>query len=383
MNVLYIAAVNLNDSRGSSTHVREFIQNFSKYSDSMTVITLSEINLSYNNVLFKKAKFINVPFLSLISFSIYSFFLGSYILLTSKQDIIYERHNPFNVGGILSSIFKIPSITEVNGMYLDEMKFKGPLRQILKKLETITYLLVDKIIVVADSVKIAISNEYNLPENKLFVVENGVNADLFKPMDLQSCRKKLNLDLNNNHICYVGSLNSWQGLQYLIHAAPLVLKEFSNTTFLVVGSGEMKDTLIQLVNELKLSNNFIFTGNVPYGKIPLYINSADMCVAPFISSRKASPLKIYEYFACKKPVVASNISGVSELFLNSSGGLLVNPEDHKDLAKNIVKLLNDKNYRMKMGDSGYRYVLNNHRWCSVTERVFDICKKQLDSQHGK
>ena len=75
-----------------------------------------------------------------------------------------------------------------------------------------------------------------------------------------------------------------------------------------MGDGELKNELIHLAEKMNVANKCIFTGKIPYEKVPLYINIADVCVdlkknLPF----GYSSLKLYEYMACEKPVVASNI----------------------------------------------------------------------------
>ena len=91
---------------------------------------------------------------------------------------------------------------------------------------------------------------------------------------------------------------------------------------------------------------------------------ADVCVAPFIRVRNEriglSPLKIYEYLACGKPVVASDIKGIGDLLRNSNAGIGVKPEDPVELANAIIKLLKNEKLRGKMGKNGRKIVINNY-----------------------
>ena len=103
-------------------------------------------------------------------------------------------------------------------------------------------------------------------------------------------------------MCFVGHLAAWQGVEFLIYASPLILGKCPEIRFLVVGDGVMRDKLLELVSEFGLADKFVFTGRVPYECVPLYINAADVCVAPFIRERNSkiglSALKTYEYLAC-------------------------------------------------------------------------------------
>jgi glycosyltransferase involved in cell wall biosynthesis len=187
-------------------------------------------------------------------------------------------------------------------------------------------------------------------------------------------RSKLGLDLKYNYVCFVGNLLPWQGVEYLIHAAPLILEKHSNVRFLIIGDGVMKKELEQLSSDFEISDSFIFTGYTKYEDIPSYISASDICVAPYIKNRTTSPLKIYEYFACGRPVVASNVSDVNDLFIKSEGGICITPEDINELSRAILNLLQNNELRKKMGENGYKYVLENQTWDNVAKKTETIFK---------
>jgi glycosyltransferase involved in cell wall biosynthesis len=120
---------------------------------------------------------------------------------------------------------------------------------------------------------------------------------------------------------------------------------------------------------------------VPYDRVPVYINASDVCAAPFILARNAkiglSPLKLYEYMACGKPVVASDISGVADALEASKGGLPVPSENPEALAEAISKLLENPELRADMGSKGLSYVTENYSWYSVAKQVDGVCKSGL------
>ena len=138
-----------------------------------------------------------------------------------------------------------------------------------------------------------------------------------------------NLDANYKYVCFVGHLAPWQGVEYLIKSSPYILNKCPNTKFVIVGEGPKFDELVKLVNHLNISQNYLFTGYVNYETVPLYINASNICVAPFVIERNEriglSALKLYEYLACGKPVVASKITGIEELLSASNGGISVAP----------------------------------------------------------
>ncbi|MDY9926407.1 glycosyltransferase family 4 protein [Methanosarcina sp.] len=241
--------------------------------------------------------------------------------------------------------------------------------------------LSDKIIAVTPGIKANIESAYNIPGKKITVVSNGANTSLFKPLGQGECRNDLGFDPETPYICFVGNLAPWQGVEYLVKAAPSILSGFPECRFLIVGDGVMKNELLNLSKELGVADRFIFTGVVAYDRVPAYINASDICAAPFILARNAkiglSPLKLYEYMACGKPVVASAISGVADVLEASEGGIPVSPENPQALAEAISKLLENQELRAKMGSKGLSYVTENYSWHSVAKQVDGVCKSGL------
>ncbi|AKB76161.1 glycosyltransferase (group I) [Methanosarcina lacustris Z-7289] len=241
--------------------------------------------------------------------------------------------------------------------------------------------LSDKVIAVTPGIKANLESSYNIPGEKITVVSNGANTSLFKPLDQDACRKELGLDPETPYICFVGNLAPWQGVEYLIKAAPSILSRSPECRFLIIGDGVMKNELLNLSRELGVADRFVFTGVVAYDRVPVYINASEICAAPFILARNAkiglSPLKLYEYMACGKPVVASAISGVADVLEASEGGIPVPPENPEALAEAISKLLENREMRKKLGSKGLSHVTENYSWYSVARQVDGICKSGL------
>jgi len=378
MNILFITGVDVNGQAGDSTHVRELISNISKFVDSATVLspTNGEDKFKIDNIKFKKARLIKIPFLMSPSFSIYAFVLGFYILLTSKYDVIYERGSIFGTGCKLGKIFKIPCITEVNGLTTDEQKMTGMLRRIIIKFESKTFSLTNKIVVVTSKLKETLQSDYGVPENKIVVVENGANTELFKPMNPEKIMKELNLEENYNYVGFSGSFKQWHGLDNLVRSAPLILKEVENTKFLLVGDGPMKEQIIQMVNDLNLTDKFIFINRVPYEEVPKYANAFDVCVILKKRDIPGSPLKLWEYMACGKPVIATNTQDFRVLE-EYNAGIVVDSEKTEEVADAIITLLKNKELREEMGKNGRKYVVGNRSWESVAREVEKVMKEAV------
>jgi glycosyltransferase involved in cell wall biosynthesis len=315
---------------------------------------------------------------------IYFFIAAFKTTLLCKPDVIYRRHSMFNSEYLLSRILRIPCVVEINGIIFDEYKIakKGDVltQKIINRFEKYNLKRADKYIAVTQKLIDVLFQEYKVPKNKVSVIENGANANLFQPRDIVMAKKELNLSTNDKYLCFVGSIAIWHGVKYLILALPLLLKENPNIKALIVGESSLKFELENIVNELHLSEKVIFTGRVAYEKVPWYISASDICVVPFILGRNQriglSSLKLCEYLACGKPVVASRVSGF-EFIEQNDCGYLVKPESPQELAKAITKLLGDPVNKQRMGENGRKYVLENRSWEIQSKKVAEVCEKVI------
>ena len=375
-----------------TTHTMELFENLKKIENEVDLFVPAKPKdaAPYKRADISYLPILNIPLLRGVSYQLILFF---YYLLHqirhTKPDFIYVRISLLTISPlILSKLLKIPYVVEINGLGIDEMKLSNTSKlviQIFKVVEKLNYKHTKKIVAVTRGVKDGIMKLYNISDEEIVVIENGANTDLFKPMDQREVRKKLKCNQNVNYVCFVGGLYPWQGVEFLIQSAPLILKESPHIKFLIIGEGQMKEELMDLAERIDVSDNFIFTGAVPYEEVPKYINASDVCVAPFIRARNEriglSPLKIYEYAACEKPIVASRIPNL-EFVEEKNVGILVEPENPEELAKAILKLLKGEKLRDEMGKNGREYVLN-HSWESVARKVAEVCESVVREHKNK
>jgi len=316
-------------------------------------------------------------------------FLSAFVVIVRHQgklDVIYRRHSVFNSEFLLSKLFNIPLVKEVNGIMADEARMQNVggnlFSRVIDIIERFNMPKADRIIVVTSKLKDVLHHDYGVPEEKIVVILNGANTDLFKPMEPLEARNKLSLNQSDNYVCFVGNLAQWQGVEYLIQSAPLVLSKCRDIRFLIVGDGVLKEELVALAKQAGVSDRLIFTGFVPYEKVPLYINASDVCVLPKKPLKSGySPLKLCEYMACQKPVVATKTSGF-EILEENDAGLLIDPEDTKEFANAIVQLLMSPELRRKMGTNGRRYVVENRSWERVARSVAEVCQQVVEEHRG-
>jgi glycosyltransferase involved in cell wall biosynthesis len=309
-----------------------------------------------------------------------------------RYDVIYTRNSFFGVLGDIFSgrVHGTPIICEVNGFFGDEIRLldgghsssgiaAGMNRAICRISERYLLKRADSIIAVTTGIKRHLIEEYGVDETRVTVIENGANTTLFRPGDQDQARKDLGLDPSAGYVCFTGNFAPWQGLPDFIRAIPEVSDRCPAARVLLVGDGVMRERCTELADELGVRDLVHFTGRVAYESVPAYVTASDVCVAPFIRDRNdtigLSPLKIYEYMGCGRPVVASDIAGVRELLEHSGGGITVRPEDPAAIASAVSMLLTDPERRAEMGQAGCEYVRKNNSWEVVARRVGEVCSE--------
>lgn len=366
-----------------ANHMQELFYNLNKFSEIYLFVPRpKEIKIFLPNI--KYLLWINIPILRLILYQITLFFNLFFFCKKAKINIIYARQETFNFSPlIVSKLLNISYIVEVNGLLLEEKKLLGINKKLIaltRFSEKINYSCAVRIISVTQQIKNCIIQRYNVSDEKIVVIENGANVDLFRPMEKDKLVFNLKLDKNYSYVGYIGSFTRWHGLENLIKSAQFVLKSFNNTKFMLVGDGPLKEELFNLVDTLNLRDNFIFVGRVPHNEVPQYINIFDVCVILKDKNIPGSPLKLWEYMACGKPVVATNTNDFNILEEYNSG-ILTDPENYKSVADAIITLLKNNELREKMGLNGRRYVVENHSWECVAQNVVEVCQGAIKKKY--
>lgn len=219
---------------------------------------------------------------------------------------------------------------------------------------------------VVDTISVASTNLHHLCVQLGFdpqrIFDSHVGADLneFSPRN-DGHRIRMKYNIHGPIVIYLGQLHSGQYVDLFIEAARY-LKD-TDACFLIVGGGYDLQRCIQVAGDLVEVGKVIFTGFISRNEVARYLASADIAVACFEDNeltRSKSPLKIAEYMAAGKAIVASNVGEVERMLGGS--GLLVSPGDSQALAHEILRLLNDKKLRAEMGQKARKQAEEKYNW---------------------
>ncbi|MDE2027996.1 MAG: glycosyltransferase family 4 protein [Candidatus Omnitrophica bacterium] len=265
----------------------------------------------------------------------YTFFLG--ILRT-----IYEIKKNFTFEVIFSTwaypdafgaylaarMLKKPLVIKVHGSDVNILG-QFPLR---RRMMMAAFRYAYKIIAVSEPLKQKIV-EWGIPSEKVVVVSNGVNTELFHSMKRAECRKKLSLSLSEKIVLYVGNLEPVKGPDILIEAFK---KMPAGVKLMMIGKGGMEKSLKEKVKLLSMEDRVFFLGSKPHNELPVWFNAVDIfCLA---SRNEGCPNVILEALACQVPVVATRVGGIPEL-MTESAGEMVEPQNPEALAYALINQL--------------------------------------------
>ena len=164
---------------------------------------------------------------------------------------------------------------------------------------------------------------------------------------------------------YVGVMGHQDGVDYLLRALHLLRHEFGRADWrcVLVGSGDAMHELQQLAASLGIADQLTFTGWVDYEKVPTHLAGTDICVAPDPSTAyndRSTIVKIMEYMAQAKPVVAFDLP--ENRVTAGHTALYAVPNEERDLARQMLRLMDDAKLRKSMGEAGYRRVTQGLTW---------------------
>jgi len=294
---------------------------------------------------------------------LYHAVVNIYKCIKIKPDLIYSRHYS---SIYLASFLNIPFIHEDHSIPTPLHRFilKYIFRKKLKKIVLISEALKKDYQVIFPHIK---------PD--YFIVAHDAAED---PVDLKCNYLSLNT-LNRVNVGYIGHLYPGKGMEIITKLA----HKMDDITFHVIGG--LDSDIMHWKNKYNLKN-LIFHGYFPKCKIPSIIQNFDIMIAPFQEKiilaggkidigRWTSPLKIFEYMAARKPIIASNIPTVAEVLTSNDNAILVPPNDLNLWQYSIRLLANNKSLRDKLTTNAYNLFKLKYTWSKRAELIMKSIEK--------
>ena len=287
-----------------------------------------------------------------------------------RPHFIYERYGLYGWAGVkLSKKFSIPLIVEINTLLTEEEKDRLHFPGLARIFETTILKRADAVCCPSKIMRTLLT-ERGITKEKIIVTPNGINFEKFNSqMDGEQIRNQYGLG-GKVIIGFVGILKRLWGIYTILECAPQVFSKTNDLHFMVVGEGKEFQNVQRLIKENGLTDRFTLTGGVSHSDIPKYIAAMHIGIAPYCYKDPfhGSPMKIFEYMAMGKPVIASAQGQIKDIIKNGKNGLLIEPDDSDGLAKAILELGSDKTKMRNMGIKA-RATVENYTWEANARKV--------------
>jgi colanic acid biosynthesis glycosyl transferase WcaI len=312
--------------------------------------------------------------------------IAGLFLARGKYDLLYVTSPPLFVGGaglILSFIKRTPYVFEVRDLWPESAIALGELTNqraisMATKLEESCYRRASQVIVVTHGIYDRLVQR-GIPNMKLCFIPNGANTDLFTFSQIGRERIRQALGLEQKFIAiYAGIHGLAQGLDTILETARLV-QSIPEIHILLLGDGPKKAEIVSMANSYNLPNLTLLSEK-PREQIPDYLSAADVAIVPLKKAeifKGALPSKIFDAWACERPVLLS-IDGEARTVMESiDGGIFIPPEDPAKMADALLYLMKSPNERQKMGENGLVYTRQNHSRAALAEKLILHLEKYI------
>lgn len=313
-------------------------------------------------------------------------------------DLVYQRYSLWSDSGMrFAAEARIPGILEVNAPLVEEQLRHRTLvdRKGAVSVTRSAFARASLLVAVSQPVADWVEDTLGGDGARIQVVPNGVDAARFQnpgplpdPTTPRSGKAAAGEGCESAPmtIGFVGTLKPWHGLPALLQAFSLLSAEVGKRAepapyrLLIVGDGPERSTLRRQAQREGLEPLVEFTGAVPHRRIPELLQRMDVAVAPYPEPGPGgfyfSPLKILEYMAAGRPVVASRLASIESLITDGDHGLLTPPGDASALAASLERLRADPTLRRRLGENGRRRVLGQHTWDQVVGRILGSARRK-------
>lgn len=300
-----------------------------------------------------------------------------------RPDAIYERYNLFCPAGVwLKRLTGLPLAMEINAPLMEERSSHGGLR--LKRLarwtENAAWRGADICLPVTD-----VLGEYiaaaGVPSGRIHTVPNGVSGAFADgPADGAKVRRRFGLN-GKLVLGFTGFVRPWHAMDRAIR----LLADGRlppNAHLLIVGDGPALSDLRALAVSLNVTEMVTFAGVAQRAEMPSFVAAFDIALQPY-AVPYASPLKLFEYMALGKAVVAPAQANIQEILTHGRDALLFDPEDADGFAASIVRLAGDQALRQRLGEAGRETLqARNLTWRRNAERVTALLEQAVERKTG-
>jgi glycosyltransferase involved in cell wall biosynthesis len=294
----------------------------------------------------------------------------------TRADFLYKRHARFDLGALRAARDAgIPAFLEVNCLFSapQYQRFEPTtLGRVAARFERRALEISDVVLAVSTPLAREIARVAKVGS---VVLPNGVDPQQFDPTRAVAEHVRARYRLGSGiTMGWSGVIREWHGLELLLDAAATL----PDIRLLIVGDGPGRASLEDRATERGLRDRIVITGRVPHEEMPDHIAAMDIAVVASEGTGVASPMKLVEYMAMSRAVVAPRLDNVVDLVADETDGLLFSPGDHASLSVALQRLVGDRQLRDQLGRAARLKIEQSRTWRHNAEHVVVLARRRLD-----
>jgi len=277
---------------------------------------------------------------------------------------------------------KTALIAEVDAVVDEEARMRGQrkiLVRILRLLDNANYRLVDGLACVTAGIRDEVVRRGADPDTTV-VIQNAAHTGIMRPMAQSRARRRLGLDEKGYIIGFAGTFAPWQGLDLLVQAASQVVDNSPHPVrFVLVGDGQCRREVLQVVEKAALGRFFSFLEPMDYDRIRLFNSACDLTVIPIHDPRKLrygiSSLKFWDAVAVGVPVLVPAGCGLDDVLNRLALPGTFRPADKENLAEAILEVLAKTGCHQARRQEVHKIVREEYSWACAAEKLTQLCSR--------
>ncbi len=303
------------------------------------------------------------------------------LLAEHKPDVVLTRYSLHQVSSLIAAKrLGLPFAFEVNAppsyeyrRYLAQYKLIPGLAEAVERW---AFARADGMFVVSSVLK-QYFVERGVPADRITVVPNGADPAIFRP-DAADPATRAGFSPTDVLIGFVGSFSSFHGIEMLKQVVAKLSPREPRARFLFVGEGTRSNDLREFCAQSGFSDRVRFTGHVARERVPGMMAATDILVAPYSQESffYFSPIKLFEYMACGRAVVAARIGQIAEV-VSAGTGVLYDPSSADDLIEKLATVVRDDALRAELGRRARAAVESDYSWMANATKVASMLESAV------
>jgi glycosyltransferase involved in cell wall biosynthesis len=273
---------------------------------------------------------------------------------------------------VLGRLLGYRVVTQVDDVPLD---FSPTVDYFKRALVTTMGRLAHGIVAVTPQIKELLVDTYKVPSQKVAVLPNGADVDFFRPGARSDAIQRLGLDANLRYIVFCGHFAPWMDFDTMLKAFALVAGRRPDARLVLVGDGNERSQIDRLLRELEIQDTVIITGYIhDRARVRDFITASVVALSAYRIEHRAlisvSPVKLAEYLATGRAVVATDLPGLRETLVETGAGRVV-PVNPVAMSEAILELL-EPEHADRLGTNGRRVAEERFSWRLIVKQTLPV-----------